>query len=120
MDKVFIQQLEIDTIIGIYEHERTKKQKVIFDLEMDFDISKAAKSENIDDALNYQSIADEIIAYVSPSQFLLIETLAEKVAEMVLSYQGVKALRLSLHKPNALPGKTNVGVKLERSNPIAD
>ncbi len=114
MDKVFIKNLEIDAIIGIYDFERTQPQKVVFDLEMSWDISKAAKSENIDDALNYKTLSDHLKDFVGKSEFLLIETLAERVATIVLEEYGVSKVVLTLYKPDALDGETNVGVEIVR------
>ncbi len=114
MDRVFIKQLEIETIIGIYDSERVNRQPVVFDIEMAWDNTKPAASENIDDALNYKTLSDELKETVSASKYLLIETLAEKVADIVLDKYGVEWLQLTLHKPNALDGDTDVGVKIVR------
>jgi len=116
MDKVFIKNLEIDAIIGIYDHERTTAQQVVFDIEMSTDVSKAANSEDINDALNYKTLTDELKDYVGGSSFLLIETLAEEVARLILNRYGVQWLQLTLHKPNALDGSTDVGVIIERGS----
>ncbi len=115
MDKVFIKQLEVDAIIGIYDFERTEKQPVVFDIEMAWDIELAAKSESIDDALNYKTLSDQLTEYVGNSQFQLIETLAESVAQIILNEYQVQWLRLTLFKPNALAGDTNVGVEITRA-----
>ena len=114
MYTVFIKNLEIEAIIGIYDFERTTAQKVVFDIDMSWDISKAAKSENINDALNYKTLSDHLKDYVGNSEFQLIETLAEKVAAIVLEQYGVQTVSLTLHKPNALDGETDVGVKIVR------
>lgn len=114
MDKVFVEQLEIDAIIGIYDRERNHKQKVIFDIELYCDIKPAAESDNIDDALNYKTLSDELIELVGNSQCLLIESLAELVAAHILANHRVEWLKLRLNKPDALDGSTNVGVEIER------
>jgi len=114
MDKVFIKNLEIDAIIGIYDFERTTKQKVVFDIEMWWDVAKAAKSENIDDALNYKTLSDQLKDYVGKSQFQLIETLAEEVASIIIGQYAVESVKLTLHKPDALDGATDVGVEILR------
>jgi len=114
VDKVFIKNLEIEAIIGIYDFERTTPQKVVFDMEMSWNTQKAAKSENIDDALNYKTLSDHLKDYVSNSEFLLIETLAEQVAQIVLEDYGVEWLSLTVHKPDALDGNTDVGVEIIR------
>lgn len=119
MDKVFIKNLEIDAIIGIYDFERTTRQKVVFDIEMWWDVAKAAKSENIDDALNYKTLSDQLKDYVGQSQFQLIETLAEAVAAIIIDQYAVESVKLTLHKPDALDGATDVGVEILRHRTAA-
>lgn len=114
MDIVFIEDLRIDTTIGIYDWERKIKQTLAFDLEMGTDIRRAAESDDIEHTLNYKAVAKRIIAYVEESEFLLVETLAEKVAEIVLHEFDVPWLKLTLHKPGAVRGSRSVGVKIER------
>lgn len=116
MDKVFIKNLEIDAIIGIYDVERTTKQKVVFDIEMWWDVAQAAKSENIEDALNYKTLSDHLKDYVGKSSFQLIETLAEEVASIIIKQYAVESVKLTLHKPDALDGDTDVGVEILRHN----
>ena len=115
MDTVFVRDLTIETIIGIYDHERTAKQTIVLDFDMSFDIDKAAASEDIDDALNYKTLTDTLREFVEGSEFLLIETLAERIASIIINDFGVVKVKLTLHKPNALPGSTDVGVIIERS-----
>jgi len=79
-------------------------------------ISKAAASEDINDALNYKTLTDTLRTFVEGSEFLLIETLAERVAEIILNDFGVARVKLTLHKPKALSGGTDVGVIIERSS----
>jgi dihydroneopterin aldolase len=83
MDIVYIEQLEIETIIGINDWERKVRQKVCIDLEMAFDIRKAGITDNIEDTLNYKLVAKRIIQFVESSQFMLIEALAENIASIV-------------------------------------
>ena len=83
MDIVYIRELEIDAIIGIYDWERETKQIVSIDLEMGCDNTKAAASEDIADALDYKSVAKRLISFVEGSEFLLVETLAERIAAIV-------------------------------------
>ena len=114
MDIIYLKDLRIDTIIGIYDWERQTKQTIILDIEMATDISKAAKSDNIDDALNYKAVAKRIIAYVSESEFQLVETLAEHVAEILINEFKIPWVRLSLNKQGAVRGVRDVGVIIER------
>ena len=114
MDIIFLQDLRIDTIIGIYDWERSTRQTVSFDLEMAADIRKAAASDHIDDTLNYKAVAKRIIAFVGESEFQLVETLAEKVAEIVLNEFDVPWVRLTLNKGGAVRGAKGVGIVIER------
>ena len=114
MDIIFISELRIETIIGIYDWERVTKQTVSLDLEMATDIRRAAATDRIDDTLNYKAVAKRLIEFVGASDFQLVETLAEKIAAIVLEEFNVTWLRLRLHKPGALRGSRDVGVMIER------
>ena len=114
MDIIFIHDLRIDTVIGIYDWERAIRQTLSFDLEMATDIARAAASDHIDDTLNYKAVAKRIIAFVEASEFQLVETLAERVAELVREEFGVPWVRLTLNKGGAVRGARGVGVIIER------
>jgi dihydroneopterin aldolase len=114
MDIVYIRNLEIETVIGIYDWERKIRQKVTIDLDMAFDISKAASSDTIEDTLNYKAVAKRLISFVEASEFQLIETLAEEIASIVLNEFKVSRLKLTLGKPGAVTGARDVGVIIER------
>lgn len=116
MDKVFINDLRIETIIGIYDWERKVKQTISVDLEMGTDIRTAAKTDAIEDTLNYKAIAKRLIAFVEDSEFQLVETLAEKIAAIVQEEFNVPWLKLTLHKPGAVRGSRDVGVIIERGD----
>jgi dihydroneopterin aldolase len=114
MDIVYIRDLEIETIIGIYDWERQQRQIVSIDLEMGWDIAAAAASEDIAQALDYKAVAKSLIDFVAASQYLLVETLAEAIASRVMQDFGVPWLRLRLGKPGAVTGSRDVGVIIER------
>lgn len=114
MDIIYLRDLRIDAVIGIYDWERRMKQTVILDLEMAADIGKAAGSDNIADALNYKSVARRLIGFVEESEFKLVETLAERIAEIVLTEFNVSWCRLTLNKKGALRYVRDVGVIIER------
>jgi dihydroneopterin aldolase len=114
MGIVYIRNLEIETVIGIYDWERKIRQKVTIDLDMAFDISKAASSDTIEDTLNYKAVAKRLISFVEASEFQLIETLAEEIASIVLNEFKVSRLKLTLGKPGAVTGARDVGVIIER------
>jgi len=119
MDIVFINDLRIETIIGIYDWERQVKQTISLDLEMATDIRAAAATDAIEDTLNYKAVAKRLIAFVGDSEYQLVETLAEKIADIVLGEFNVPWLRLTVHKPGALRGSRDVGVIIERGTPPA-
>ena len=114
MDIIYLYDLKIDCVIGIWEWERRTTQTLTFDLDMAMDVRTAARSDAIDDTLNYKAVAKRLIAYVGDSNFNLVETLAEKVAELVLSEFQVQWLRLRVNKKGAIRGAADVGVLIER------
>lgn len=114
MDIVYIRDLEIKTIIGIFDWEREQRQVISLDLEMATDNRAAAASDSIDDALDYKSVAKRLIDFVERSDFFLVETLAERIAEIVLDEFAVPWLKLRLGKPGAVTGSKDVGVIIER------
>ena len=115
MDKVFIEDLEVETIIGILGWEREVKQIVRISLEMSFDTSKAGKSDKIDDALDYKKIGKSIVNLVENSSFFLVEKMAEEIALLVLKNKQIKDIKLRVEKPGALRGSKSVGVEILRS-----
>jgi dihydroneopterin aldolase len=116
MDIVYIRELQVETIIGIYDWEREVRQTVSLDLEMGTDIRAAATTEDIDNTLNYKTVAKRLIAFISESEFLLVETMAEEIAQIVQNEFNVPWLRLRLSKPGAVRGARDVGVIIERGN----
>jgi dihydroneopterin aldolase len=116
MDIVFISDLRIETIIGIYDWERKVKQTISLDLEMGADIQRAAATDAIEDTLNYKAVSKRLIGFVGESEYQLVETLAEKIAEILIGEFSVPWLRLTVHKPGAVRGSRDVGVIIERGS----
>jgi 7,8-dihydroneopterin aldolase/epimerase/oxygenase len=114
MDIVYIRELEIQTVIGIYDWERQIRQTVSLDLDMATDIRAAAATEDISNTLDYKAVSKRLIAFIEAAEFLLIETMAEEVAAIVLAEFPVAWLRLRLGKPGAVTGARDVGVIIER------
>lgn len=114
-DYVFLRGLEVDAVIGIWEWERRIRQKVRIDLEMGVDIQRAAAGDRIEDTLNYKSVAKRVQEFVGASSFQLVETLAERIAEIVLTEFDVPWIRLTVNKPGAIRGARDVGVCIRRS-----
>ena len=114
LDIIYIHELEIETVIGIYDWERKQKQTVSKDLEMATDIRSSAEIDSIERALDYKAIAKRLIDFVEGSEFFLVETLAEQISHLVLSEFDVPWLKLRLGKPGAARGSRDVGVIIER------
>lgn len=114
MDIVFIRDLRVETVIGIYDWEREIRQAVVLDLELGCDVRRAAASDSIEDTLNYKAVSKRLTSFIEASSFQLVETLAERCAEILLQEFGVTWLRLSLNKIGAVSGARDVGVLIER------
>lgn len=118
MDIVFIKQLEVRTVIGVFDWEREIKQKLVFDIELGANIAQAAATDELQDTLDYKAISHAIYDFVEQSEYQLVETVAEKVAELVLTQFPVKWIRIVLNKPGAVSIAQSVGVKIERGQPV--
>ena len=116
MDKIFLTELKVDTIIGIWEWERRIRQTVVIDLEMSADIAKAAATDQVADTLNYKSVAKRVQEFVADSSFQLVETLAEKIAAIIGDEFDVQWVRVRVNKPGAIRGSKDVGVLIERGD----
>ncbi|BFI97328.1 MAG: dihydroneopterin aldolase [Rhodanobacter sp.] len=114
MDIVFIEDLRIDAVIGIYDWERRVRQTLAFDIEMAFDNAVPAASDDIAHTLNYKDVSKRLMDYVGASSFGLVETLAERCAAIIREEFGVQWVRLKLSKPGAVRGAKAVGVRIER------
>lgn len=114
MDKVFIEQLEIITTIGVYDWEQAIKQKLVLDIEMAHDNRPAGRSDDVADALDYAEVSQAVLSHVENGRFLLVERVAEEVAELIMSRFGVVGVRIRLTKPGAVPQAKGVGVIIER------
>jgi dihydroneopterin aldolase len=114
MDIVFIRGLRIETVIGIYDWEKTIKQPVILDLEMSTDVAKAAATDRIEDAVDYKAVSKRLKQLVGEGRFELVETLAERCAEVLRCELGVAWVRLSVNKIGAVSDAADVGVIIER------
>ncbi|MDD5036969.1 MAG: dihydroneopterin aldolase [Methylococcaceae bacterium] len=114
MDIIFLRGLHIETIVGIFDWERVTPRTVVLDLEMATDNRKAAVSDAIEDALDYDAVSKRIVAFVQESRFFLVETLAERICEVIRDEFKVPWVRLSLNKIGAIQGASDVGVIIER------
>ena len=116
MDIMYLNDLRVDAVIGIYEWERRTRQRLILDIEIGVDIRAAAGTDSIEDTLNYKAVAKRVIGYVSDSRFQLVETLAEHVAGIIMREFNVPWCRLRLNKQGAVKGVRDVGVIIERGS----
>lgn len=117
VDIIYISDLRIETVIGIFDWERKIKQTVVLDVEMAADCRKAAQSDNVEDTLNYKSVAKRLLEFVGNSEYQLVETLAERCAEIVMNEFHVPWVKLRVNKRGALRGARDVGVIIERGTP---
>ena len=115
MDIIFLRGLTTECIIGIWDWERRVKQKVVVDLEMGADIRRAAGSDRIDDTLDYKSVSKRLLQFIGDSEFQLVETLTERIAELVITEFSVPWVRVRLNKQGAIRGSRDVGILIERS-----
>ncbi len=114
MDRIFLTALSAEAVIGIYDWEREVKQRLEIDLEIWMDLRAAAKSDAIEDTLNYKSLAKRVLAFVEASRYRLVEALAGEIARIVLEEFGVARVRVTVHKPGAIRHSRDVGVIVER------
>lgn len=113
-DTIFLRDLRVDTVVGIWDWERKIRQTVSIDLDMAADIRKAASSDNIEDTLNYKAVAKRVQQFVAGSEYQLVETLAEKIAETILAEFKIEWVQLRVSKPGAIRNSRDVGVLIRR------
>lgn len=114
MDRIFLSEMKIETTVGIWEWEKRIKQQVIIDIEMSADIKKAAATDQIEDTLNYKAVAKSVRKLVEESSFQLVETMAEKISELVIGEHNVSWVKVKVNKPGAIRGSKGVGIIIER------
>jgi len=120
LDKIFIKDLLLRCIIGINESERREKQDVIINIVFWSDLTGAIKTDDIREAVDYKEITKELIKLVESSEFFLIETLAEKIAESCLRHQKVCKVKVAVEKPGALRFAKSVGVEIVRKKELTE
>lgn len=114
MDKIFLSQLSIECIVGIWDWERRVKQTVVVDVEMAADIRRAAATDSIEDTIDYKRVAKRLLAFVGDSQYQLVETLTEQIARVIVTEFGVTWVKVRLNKRGAIRGARDVGIEIER------
>jgi dihydroneopterin aldolase len=116
MDIIFLGGLEIETVIGIYDWERKIKQKIFLDIEMAFDIKKAAATDDIAYTLDYKSVSDRIVSFVESSEFYLVEKLIEEISNILLTEFPIPWVKITLNKKGAISRARDVGIIIERGH----
>ena len=119
-DRIFLSDLRVSAVIGIFDWERKLRQTLSLNLEMPTDVATAARTDTIEATLNYKSVAKRVLQFVGDSQFQLVETLAEQVAGLIRDEFGVPWVRVRVNKPGAIRGAQDVGVLIERGSRCDD
>jgi len=114
-DRIFLHGLTVECIIGFIDWERRVRQTVVVDLEMPVDCARAAASDEVADTLDYKKVAKRALEFIGASEFRLVETLAHRLALVILAEFGVEWVRISLNKPGAIRNSRDVGVVIERT-----
>lgn len=113
-DIVYVRDLRAECVIGVYAWERRVRQTVLIDLDLAADNRRAAATDRIEDALNYKAVTKRVLEYAAASEFQLVETLAERIAEVLLNEFDLAWVRVRINKRGALRAAGDVGVVIER------
>lgn len=116
MDTIRIRGLKVETIVGVHEWEKKLARTLVIDLELAADVARAAKNDQLKDAVDYHAVAQAASAFVAASRFQLIETLAQRLAEKLQKDFAVGWLKLEVHKPGAVAGAQDISVAIERGS----
>lgn len=114
MDITFLHGLKVDCVIGIWDWERRTRQTIVIDLDMASDVSEAAESDDIKDAVDYKAVSKRLQEFVSQSEFQLVETLAERIANIIMEEFSVPWVRVRINKKGAVSNAGDVGIIIER------
>ena len=114
-DRIFLRGLTAECVIGFIDWERRVKQTVVVDLELPVDCRLAAVTDDVNDTVDYKKVSKRVLAFIEASEFKLVETLAQRLAMLILEEFALEWLRLSINKPGAIRNSRDVGVAIERS-----
>ena len=114
-DRIFLRGLTAECVIGFIDWERRVKQTVVVDLELPVDCRHAAVTDDVTDTVDYKKVSKRVLAFIEASEFKLVETLAQRLAMLILEEFPIEWLRLSINKPGAIRNSRDVGVSIERS-----
>ena len=115
MDRLTISGIKLNTLIGIHDWEKQTPQELVLDITFETNAKRIAEKDDIHQAIDYDKLLQHIIAFVQANHFLLIETLAEKMAEQVLEFFPTSWVQITLHKPGALKQAHDVFMTIERT-----
>ena len=116
LDKIFLHGIKCDCVIGVWAWEKQIRQTLVLDIDMATDITAAAKSDDLKDALNYNKVAERVIEFAEASQFELLEVLVERIAEIIMKEFNVPWVRIRLDKGPAVKNVKQVGIEMERGS----
>ena len=114
-DRIFLRGLTAECVIGFIDWERRVKQTVVVDLELPVDCRQAAVTDDVNDTVDYKKVSKRVLAFIEASEFKLVETLAQRLAMLILEEFALEWIRLSINKPGAIRNSRDVGVAIERS-----
>jgi dihydroneopterin aldolase/D-erythro-7,8-dihydroneopterin triphosphate epimerase len=117
LDRIYIRDLAARCIVGINPDERVNKQDVVINLTLHADLRKAGRTDDIADTVDYKAVKQKVLALVEGSSFMLVERLAEAIAETCLAQAGVRRAEVLVEKPAALRFARTVGVEIVRARP---
>lgn len=120
MDTIFLHGLKAKTLIGVYEWERQQPQILVLDLDIGTDFLQAAQSDDVADTIHYAQVAEEIISALAEQSFLLLEALAEYVAQFILTRYQALSVKVKVVKPGILASVAQVGVMIERQRVVLE
>lgn len=115
MDKIYLSGLKCECTIGVWGWEKAISQTLVLDIELATDVAKAAQNDDLNDALDYQAVTERVQHYAKDNAFELIETLVEKLSQILLDEFPTTWICIKLDKGQAVKGVKNVGVVIERS-----
>jgi len=116
MDIIYLSQLKLETLIGVYDWERQAKRVIFIDLELATDTRRAASTDDLAHTVDYGALAQRLTELAEKSEFFLIETLADRFANLILQEFNVRWVRLKLSKRGAIPTADDVGLIIERGS----
>lgn len=114
-DRIQIEDLIVRTVIGIFDRERDRCQEVVINITLWTDITAAARSDDIEQAVDYRSLTKNIIEHVKSSRCMLLERLVEEISGLILENETIVATRVKVEKPGALRFSRSVGIEIFRT-----